>query len=229
MGDEEKSLDIKSRYLKHDYKPEEQNEVDILRKRYDEYIMYCDMLFNSFLDNLSEKIDMSNTIIIFSSDHGENFSHGNNGHRGEFLYEPVISIPLVIKIPGNKKGQKIDFPVEQIDIAPTILEFAGISVPEWMDGRSLVPLLKGESMEYRPIYASYLQKNYSFEQPITKGVIAVRDVDYKLIYYLEQEESLLFDLKNDPYETQNITGSEPEIKERLKKLITDNVLRINNK
>lgn len=212
----------------------QQKILDILRKRYDEFILYSDKQFEIFLSRLSKTIDMSNTIIILSADHGEIFSHGWWTHGGPHLYEPLVQIPLIMKIPDSilssrKGGRVINMPVEQIDIAPTILELADIPVPSWMEGRSLLPLLIGETMEPRPIFSMELIKNRSFGHPITKGTIAVWDGNYKLIHYLEEGKSLLFNLKEDPYEQKNILKDKPEIAQRLLRLINEALSRANKR
>ncbi|MBI5051008.1 MAG: sulfatase-like hydrolase/transferase [Nitrospirae bacterium] len=211
------------------YRPEDQAKVDVLRKRYDEFILYSDQQFRLFLSRLAETIDMSNTIIIFSADHGESFSHGLQGHSSPELYEPVVRIPLIVKFHDNKNGRIVDTPVEQTDIAPTILELAGITVPEWMEGRSLLPLLEGKSLAPRPIFSMQLQANRSFGHPITRGTVAVWDGDFKLIYYLEDKKTQLFNLRYDPDEIQNISQQEPETTEKLRKLIFDNLSHANKK
>ena len=182
-----------------------------------------------FLKRLAEIVDMSNIIIIFSSDHGESFTKGYQGHSGPYIYESLVHIPLIIKLPGETGGRVIDMPVEQTDIAPTILELAGVTIPEWMEGRSLVPLLKGAGMQQRPIFSMQLIENRSFGHPITKGTIAIWEGDYKLIHYLAEDKSLLFNLKANPDETQNTIKEEPEIAERLKKLIDDNLSNANKR
>ncbi len=213
---------INSYFIDKYYPPQKQREVDSLRKRYDEFILYSDQQFKTLLMRLSDNIDMSNTIIIFLSDHGESFSHGFVGHGNVELYEPLVNIPLMIKTPWKTKGQKIDMPVEQIDIAPTILEFADIPVPEWMEGRSLLPVLEGKTLKQRPVFSMQLIKNRSIgNPPITKGTFAVWDGDYKLIRYREDNKSLLFDLKSDPDETNDISKEKAEILHRLTKLIED--------
>ncbi len=118
-------------------------------------------------------------------------------------------------------------PTGQIDIAPTILDLAGISVPEWMDGRSLAPLLNGGSMEPQPVYATYLMENRSFGEPITKGTIAVWDEEYKLIYYLDNKESMLFNLQLDPDEKHDLSGEKQDIAQRLQALIYEKLAKVN--
>ena len=219
-----------------EFELEEQSNIDILRKRYDEFILYSDKQFRLFITRLAEVVDMSNTIIILTADHGESFSHGYWGHRGQHLYESLIHIPLIIKLPGTSTGKTIDMPLEHIDIAPTILELAGIQTPAWMEGRSFFPLLYDsadignvEGFKPQPIFAMQLINNRTFGHPITKGTIAALDGDYKLIYYLEDKKSLLFNLRLDPDETKNIFNEQPYIAQKLMKLINANLALANNK
>ncbi|MBI4825066.1 MAG: sulfatase-like hydrolase/transferase [Nitrospirae bacterium] len=212
-----------------DYNLNNQPEIDLLRRRYDEFIMYADDRFKAFLSRLSDAVDMSNTIIIFTADHGESFEHGHLGHGGTHLYEPLVHIPMVIKLSDAGYGRRIDMPVEQTDIAPTILQLAGISIPEWMEGRSLVPLLEGDAAEERPVFSMQFLNNRSLGNPITKGTVAVWDRQYKLVHYLEDGRSLLFDLAADPDEEKNIFDEAPDTGRRLLKLIKDNLAAANER
>lgn len=231
FGDADKfnSRNKQSRNIKFDqpYNPERQKDIDILRKRYDEFILYSDQQLKIFLSKLAETVNMNNTVIILSSDHGESFSHRWLGHNGHPMYESLIHVPLMVKMPGGQSGKIIDMPVEQVDIAPTILEFAGIPVPEWMEGRSLLPLIEGRPRDSYPVYSMYLQKNSTFA-PITNGTIAVREGDLKLIYYLEDRRTMLFNTESDPDELLDLSQEKPEITKRLVKLIEENLARINN-
>ncbi|GBD97315.1 MAG TPA: DUF4976 domain-containing protein [Nitrospirae bacterium] len=213
----------------HGYKTEDQAGVDILRARYDEFIRYCDKQFEDFILQMKKRNKLKNTVIIFTSDHGESFEHNYRAHGGPHLYEQLTHIPLIIKKPGQSKGKIIDHLVEQEDIAPTILDLADIPVPAWMEGRSLVPLMKGGTLPSTPIFSMYFQKNRSLGHQITKGSIAVWEGDYKLIYYLEKGRSLLFNLKEDPDELNNLFEKEPERGERLLSLIRENLKKANAK
>jgi arylsulfatase A-like enzyme len=111
--------------------------VNQMKDYYDEFVTYIDNEFKRFIQEL-DKRDFENTIIILTSDHGESFEHGYFTHGGPYLYEQVTHIPLIIREPGQQQGKIIKETVEQTDIAPTILNLAGVSVPSWIDGRSLL-------------------------------------------------------------------------------------------
>ena len=211
-----------------EYGPEEKSQVEIKRNRYDELIVYSDDRLRTFMTELSKRIDLSSTVIIFSADHGESFSHGHQGHGGPHMYEAFVNIPLIIKMPVQTNGSVIDMIVEQTDIAPTILDIAGIAVPAWMEGRSLLPLIQGKSLDARPAYSIQFIRNRSFGHPITKGTIAVWEGDYKLIYYIEDKKTLLFNTRTDPGELQNLSQTEPEIRKRFVTFVEEYLDRINN-
>jgi arylsulfatase A-like enzyme len=232
FGDNNKfDIPKKQREFFHkEYNPRQQADVDILRKRYDEFILYSDQEFKNFFLKLSETLNLSNTIIIFSSDHGESFSHNYQGHFGPHLFEQLVHVPLIFKIPGEGKGRIIDTPVAQIDIAPTILALAEIPVPEWMEGRPLIPLLEGKFLEPQPIFSmQFINASALGNNPITKGTIAVWDGDYKFIYYLDDKKLLLFNLRDDPGETHNLINKKPEIAQKLERLIKENLALANKK
>lgn len=232
FGDSDKYISGDSQYSNFkfysEYPDEDQAEINILRKRYDEYILYSDHAFKEFMSKLSDTIDISNTVFILTTDHGESFTHGYLTHNGPHLYEPLVRIPLVIKLPGQAKGNMVDHLVEQTDIAPTILDIASIPVPEWMEGRSFMSLLEGNSREQEPVFSMQLDKNSIFNE-ISKGTLAVWEGEYKLVHYMEDDRSLLFDLKSDPGETEDISEKNPDVTQRLLGMIMDNIRMANKK
>jgi arylsulfatase A-like enzyme len=202
---------------------EMQSDVDLMKDYYDEFIRYCDKQLEEFIGKLNEKNILNNTVIVFSSDHGDSFEHGYFTHGGPFLYEQVTHIPLIIKEAGQEQGRVVHDLVDQIDISSTILDLANIPIPSWMEGRSLAPLIRGEKMLSRPAFSMNFEENPSRGHQITKGSVAVWDGDYKLIHYIERKESLLFNLAKDPGELHNIINDSPEIAQRLLKLVQDNL------
>jgi arylsulfatase A-like enzyme len=208
--------------------PEDFDLLNSYRARYDENILYCDSEFKDFIDRLASMNKLDNTIIILSADHGEIFEHERLGHGGVF-YEPVLNIPLIIKLPGQNYGHTVNDIIEQIDIPATILDLAGISLPSWMEGRSLTPLLYNKTIPSKPAFSMHLEANRGRGYPINKGLFAVWEGDYKLIHRLETGESMLFNLKLDPDEQNNLINKQPEIAKRMLRLIMDNLKTANEK
>ena len=226
---QEKLIEESYKYL-FQYQPfpeEMQPPVNLMRDYYDEFITYIDKEFEDFIEKLNKR-KIENTVIILSADHGESFEHGYLTHGGPFLYEQVTNIPLIIKEPGQIKGQTVDTLVEQIDIPATVLDLADIRVPLWMEGRSLEPLIRGKRLPQQPAFSMNFEENRSRGYQIDRGSISVWDGDYKLIHYLERNKSLLFNLKDDPGELVNLFDREIGNGKRLLDLIREN-LEIANK
>jgi arylsulfatase A-like enzyme len=159
------------------------------------------------LQHLKESGRYDDTIIIYSSDHG--LAIGSHGLMGkQSLYEHSMKPPLVIKGPGIKHGETDAF-VYLHDIYPTVCELTGQKIPEGLDGRSFAGVLKGGSDEHREvIFLSY--KN------VQK---AIRIGDWKLIRYPHNGMTQLFNLKDDPYELNNLAGDQDQ-QDRLVELMT---------
>ena len=155
---------------------------------------------------LEEKGKLDDTAVIFGSDHGYFLGEWHFVDK-RLMHEPSIRTPLFIRYPRlAKAGAVSQKMVLNLDLAPTILELAGLEVPESMQGRSLLPLLQGKepSSEWRKdwFYAYYESPSTT---PRNRGVRSDR---YKLIEYWEQSppEYELYDLQQDPDETHNLYG-----------------------
>jgi N-acetylglucosamine-6-sulfatase len=115
-------------------------------------------------------------------------------------------MPLLIRYPkAIKRGVVRDEFALNIDLAPTLLELAGVSPPVAMEGRSLVPLLKGAKTEWRKSFLIEYYSDKVFPRVLQMGYKAVRSERWKYIHYFELEGmDELYDLKADPYEMSNI-------------------------
>lgn len=165
-----------------------------------------------------------NTIIIFSGDNG--FLLGEHGLAGKwFGYEESIRVPLIIydpRLPASKRGQSCEKIALNVDIAPTILSMANVSIPESMQGRNLLLAEMGEKIKWRKdfLYEHYFEHAFI---PKSEGVVSS---DWKYLVYFEQDQpnEELYDLKNDRYETANLALDSRfkdklvEFRKRLKKL-----------
>ena len=179
------------------------------------------------LKALRETNQLDNTVIVFASDNG--YFYGEHGLSVErrLAYEESIRMPLLVRYPRLiKAGTVRDEFALNIDVAPTLLELAGISPPVTTQGRSLVPLLKGIGSEWR---RSFLIEYYSdkvFPRIQKMGYKAVRTERWKYIHYLELDSmDELYDLNADPYEMRNIINrrdaAKPleEMKRELERLL----------
>jgi arylsulfatase A-like enzyme len=124
------------------------------------------------------------------------------------MYEPSIRVPMLVRFPARAKGGLVDTThmVLNIDVAPTLLELAGVPIPGWMHGRSLVPLLAGESST--PWRDAFLYEYYEYpaEHCVRKNR-GIRTARWKLVHFYEQpEEWELYDLQRDPDEMNNLAG-----------------------
>tara|TARA_B100001758_G_scaffold129753_1_gene111667 strand:- start:7138 stop:8772 length:1635 start_codon:yes stop_codon:yes gene_type:complete len=175
-------------------------------------------------DTLNELGLADNTIVIYSSDQG--FYIGDHGwYDKRWMYEESLMMPFIVKWPGvTKFGSRDNHLIQNIDYAPTFLEMAGAPVPNDMQGRSLLPLLKGKSPDnWRDsIYYHYYEYPSVHMIPRHYGIRTQR---YKLMHFYQfGDEWELYDLKTDPDELNNIYGKpehaklQSRIKNRLTKL-----------
>ncbi len=159
-----------------------------------------------------------NTMVIFSSDNGYHFGeHGIGDKRS--AYEVSMRVPMIIRYPGLPVNETVpEANVLNIDVAPTIMDFAGIEIPDHVQGRSLRPLLEGQALKIREAFLyeyffSYTDiTDYEIQTgnpPITPTIVALRTDKAKLITYPGRDWLELFDLENDPYERDNLAG-DPE-------------------
>jgi len=161
-----------------------------------------------------------NTIVVYSSDQG--FYVGEHGwYDKRWMYEPSMRTPLIVRWPGvTEAGTTCDQLVQNIDMAPTFIDAAGLEVPKEMQGKSLVPLLHGKNPEN---WRDAVYYHYQMDDGTKKSahVVAkhygVRTDRYKLMYVYEHDFWELYDLKTDPEEMENIY-SDPEYKAIADKL-----------
>jgi arylsulfatase A-like enzyme len=187
------------------------------RRKYDEFLAYADAEFGRLMETLAERGDLENTIFIFVSDHGELFERGIIGHTTAGLYHPVIQVPLMIRLPGQKTRQDIYTPTSNTDLLPTLLHLTGQAVPGWCEGQVLPPWQTSASAD-RPIF-SVEAKSSPFQGPLVKRSISMVSGEYKLVHYHGYEEAPdrweLYDLAEDPEELRELTSASPEVTRRL--------------
>lgn len=158
------------------------------------------------LKALKETGQLDNTVIVFASDNG--YFYGEHGLSVErrLAYEESIRMPLLMRYPRLiKAGTISDELALNIDVAPTLLELAGVASPVTADGRSLVPLLKGSGSEWRKSFLIEYYSDKVFPRIRQMGYKAVRTQHWKYIHYVELDGmDELYDLRADPYEMRNV-------------------------
>ena len=206
------------------YQAEDQPIVDMLRLRYDEAIADQDQKLNDFIESLKQQGLYDSAMIIITSDHGQSFSNGYTSHCTPLVSYAEALVPLLIKYPYQTEGQRYDFLVSTIDIAPTILQVAGIEYPDdWFDG---ISLLKQDASEELNRIVFTRRYDYYYYKYIP-SIIAATDGRYRLV--MRVDKLLLFDVVNDPNEKTNLMdkgdyGQMPEI-QRLKQALENYRLR----
>jgi N-acetylglucosamine-6-sulfatase len=149
---------------------------------------------------------LDHTVIILASDNG--YFYGEHGLSVErrLAYEESIRMPLLMRYPkAIKPGTVRDELALNIDLAPTLLQLAGVTVPGTMQGRSLVPLLQGKRPEWRNSFLIEYYSDRVFPRVRQMGYKAVRSNGWKYIHYVELEGmDELYDLQSDPYELKNL-------------------------
>lgn len=183
-------------------------DVRFWRAIYDEKIQRTDARFRKFLDELEKMGVMDKTIFVLTSDHGTEFhEHGRFDH-GFTLYDELVHVPLIIKLPKQKGGKTVTDQVSSIDLMPTILDLLDINVPEkvrkQLRGASLVPAFTGKPVA-KDVYSETDYRLYTFKR-------SIQTVDgWKFIYTMENRGRELFNLNNDPGEQVNLVESEKRI------------------
>ena len=155
------------------------------------------------LDWLEENGLRENTIVIYTSDQG--FFLGDNGmYDKRFMYEPSSKMPFIVRWPGVIKAGSVQEALTiNTDFAPTFMEAAGLEVPEEMQGRSLIPLFKGERPgDWRRSF--YYRYYHDPGHHNTAAHLGVRTETHKLIHFWKKDQWEMFDLRNDPHELKNI-------------------------
>lgn len=142
-----------------------------------------------------------NTVVMLTSDHGEMLGDHHRWHK-IMPYEPSAGIPFLVSAPerfGLQAGAVVDAPVCLADVMPTLLDFAGASIPDTVEGSSLLPLLRGESVPWREFLHLEHAPHYH----------ALTDGREKFVWFVEDGREQYFDMRSDPQELRDLVASPP--------------------
>ena len=165
-------------------------------------VTMIDKKVGDILAALEAKGLLENSIVMFTSDHGDTL--GDHGQSQKWtMYEQVVRVPLVVWGPGRiPAATRVDQLVQHMDIGPTILEWAGIEVPAYMEAESLHKYFSGEKADGRPYVFTEVGPDNVLEK--IKFMTMIRSRAWKLVHFLGSEEGQLFDLRDDPHEERNL-------------------------
>ena len=193
-----KSLDGKPQWILNRQKDCSAEELAHIRRQYCALIKLIDDQVGRLIDALKSRDMLDNTIIIFTSDHGEML--GDHGlFQKQAPYEPSIHIPLIVAGPGIRAGAVSDALVDMMDLNPTICALAGVEAAPELDARSFDGILSGKETEHRQVIVTALE-NFR----------CLRTATHK---YVDNTDDMpeLYDLENDPGEIRNVADEFPNL------------------
>ncbi len=176
-------------------------------RRRAEMVLAVDESLGRMMAALEQNNELDNTMIMFTSDNGFFFGEHWLSQERRLPYEESVRMPLLLRYPPlATAGSTVDGLVLSIDIAPTVLDVGGAKIGDHIQGRSLVPLLKGDATDWRD---SVLIEFYTYENPrpwlMDMDYRAIRTDRFKLIHWIQHpDEQELYDLQEDPYEMHNL-------------------------
>ncbi len=228
------------------YVPVDDDMKKSFKELYQAEVLAFDAYFGEFIKRLKAMDLYDNTMIVFMSDHGEEFFEHKGWAHSHSLYEELIKVPIIIKFPGSRyKNSEINDPVGIIDIMPTILSFYNIQyTAEGLDGKDLMPLVAGGQKRSPAYVVSSISTGRYFEAIPPK--IAILFDNYKLIYnhpFSHQDLAFfkdytpppelpkfeLYDLVNDPDEKHNIAQTHREPGKKMMPVLLDIVKKVKQK
>jgi arylsulfatase len=196
--------------------PEHRHLAEHMRGLYDGSIRFADHWIGELLDDLRRRGRWDDTIVVITSDHGEEFlEHGGTIHKGT-LYQELLRVPLLMRVPGRGPA-RIRVPVRNFDVMPTILDYAGGDLPPELDAVSLRPLIEGgASADARAAIASFPL------MPAQEATRMISDGRFKLLDR-PRDPGLgeLYDLRADPGERNNLYALQPERVSALRAALAD--------
>ena len=173
-------------------------------------IEHLDWALGQLLGALEESGQRENTIVVYTSDHGEMLGDHGLIFKGCRFFEGTVRVPLVIAWPaGFARGVVSEALVEEVDLAPSLLAAAGLAVPAYMQGASLAPILRGEADP--SIHKERVICHFNRSDDVLLGTVTERshatmsfDGRHKLVVYHGHDLCELFDLEADPGEFDNL-------------------------
>jgi arylsulfatase A-like enzyme len=209
----------KANYLFADH-PDQKRQL-LLRARYDEAVLMADDLFGKIISLLKQQGRFDQSLIVVTADHGESFLPVYGGHGGPLLTEDLIRIPCFIKPPSAFTAKHESLLMEEADLAPTILTYAGLPVPAKSEGRAYP-----DKPEDLPVFSI----NRDFRAHEKSLNVAMREGDWKYVIHFGRwkhpwPQRELYNLASDAQEQTNLVSSQPERAASMQQVVLEEISR----
>ncbi len=194
-----------------------------VKERYRQEVEFADSQIGRLLDELDSRGMLADTLVVFTSDHGEGLGQHNHLAHIHQVYDTLIRIPLIVKPPrGMVSGVRVTDRVSLVDVFPSLAELLGVEPPSPTSGQSFVPLMHGDTASARPVIAE-TYRNEAFTNK--KAIISGR---HKFIHSWsdEREWEELYDLEADPDELVDLLNTNPEIADRLRSALEERLRQV---
>lgn len=182
--------------------------LDYIADLYDAEVAYLDFEIGRLFQYLEDNSLVEDTMVVLFGDHGENMTEHDSWFDHAGLYDSVVHVPLILWAPGRIPAVKTSAMVQLVDVLPTVFEVFGFAEPSGIDGRSLMPLIRGEVDSHRDeVYLS---------EATWQAARGIRTEQWKFIKYLQptlygRDGVELYKLDDDPTEQVNLVDEEPDI------------------
>lgn len=178
-----------------------QEQRHLQRAYYLANVTMIDEKVGQIISTLDEVGYLDNTVVIFTSDHGDCLT--DHGHSQKWtMYEQIVRVPMIVWAPGKYPTKAVQGMCQQMDIGPAILEMAGLEPSPHMEARSVLPILEGDNWQARDVVFAEQARDGIFTG--SDFMTMVRNDGWKLVHFLEEPWGQLFDLNSDPTEINNL-------------------------
>ncbi|MGH7149281.1 MAG: sulfatase-like hydrolase/transferase, partial [Planctomycetota bacterium] len=197
------------------YEPPEPFASRFAGRPYDGEVAYADACFGELLDALRAEARLADSLVCVAADHGEGLGDHGEPFHSILLYEETVRVPLAICDPGRPGPRRVPGVVRLADVAPTLLDLLGMTIPPDLDGRSLAPFLEGGAVDER---AAYLEANHGAAAYGWAPLRGLRTAEWK---YVRAPRPELYRIGDDPREERNLHASESQVAGRLEKMLAE--------
>jgi len=189
--------------------------IELLRKLYCAHVIQVDEYVKEFFGNLETSGLLDNTVVIITTDHGDEFGdHASLSHDGK-MYSELVNVPLIIYDPDLKESKRVDTVVSGVDVSPTIANLFGLDIPDNFHGQPLLPL---ENYKSDGCFGEAIGKLAHKVQPTDRPVHFYQEDNLRITHRIEDDKWEMYDISKDPKERDNIIESSKKSEDMKNKL-----------